>query len=73
MQLYLVRPLPAGAHQAIVVSLFARTESVALHRPALDAVIARMTLDAPEGAAPDAGAARPAPSARERPAEKDGG
>ena len=84
VQLYMIRPLPTGVRQAIVISLFARTDTVALHRPAFDGVVAKLTLEAPEtpaSAAPatasaaarppaDAGAGKPA-SAGERPLEKD--
>jgi hypothetical protein len=79
VQLYLVRPVSSGVRQAIVISLFARTDAVPLHRPALDTVLAKLTLEPLEAPAPsatppegkDGRSAKPG-SAGERPLEKNG-
>jgi hypothetical protein len=44
-QLYLVRSIKPDTRQAIVISLVARTDVIASHRPALDLVIARLSLE----------------------------
>lgn len=54
-QIYLVRPLPGGAHQAIVLTLTAREDVFATAAASLDLVLARLTLETPSSAAADAG------------------
>jgi hypothetical protein len=77
VQLYLVRPV-GGAQQAIVISLIARSGSIATHRSALEWVVTRLALGpgepsgpekSPEPATDSKGAG--AGSAGERPPEKE--
>jgi len=71
VQLYMLRPLPTGVRQAIVISLFVRTEAVALHRPAFDGVVAKLMLETPE--TPASGAASPATAAADGRPPANGG
>jgi hypothetical protein len=63
-QLYLVRPGAGGKRQGVVLTLVARTSTLATAGPAFDFVIEHLALEAPAGAAetPDAGARGPTPS-----------
>jgi hypothetical protein len=58
-QIYLVRALPGGAHQAIVLTLTAREDVFTTAATSLDLVLARLTLETPSSAAADAGTDAP--------------
>jgi len=66
VQLYIVRPVGAGAQQAIVISLIARSEVVATHRPALEWVVTRLALSPTELA----GSERPSERSSERSSDR---
>jgi hypothetical protein len=58
-QLYLVRALPNNTRQAVVVTLVAKTDTLAAAAPGFEWVVAHLSLEAPTGtdeATPDAGA-----------------
>jgi hypothetical protein len=57
-QLYIVRALPDGARQAVVVTLVTRADTLAAALPGFDWAVAHMSLEAPTGNedAADAGA-----------------
>jgi hypothetical protein len=58
-QIYLVRALPGGAHQAIILTLTARADVFATAAASLDLVVARLTLETPTSASADAGTDAP--------------
>jgi hypothetical protein len=64
-QLYVVRPLPNGTRQALVVTLVAKTPTIAAALPGYDWTVAHLALETPSGTeestTPDAGA-KEAPS-----------
>lgn len=55
-QIYLVRALPGGKHQAIIVTLTARSDVLVTATSSLDLVVARLALETPASSSVDAGA-----------------
>jgi hypothetical protein len=71
-QVYLVRPLPDGTRQAVVITLVTRADTLAAALPGFDAATANLSLETPTGkdGEADAGARPAGPNAGASAAER---